>query len=319
MDYFKSKYSSMPDNSYFDKRMANGEKLSDIFDDTDYKSKCYSSDKERPITVRVGRKYNYVVNNFILFDNWFAGCSDFNEFDKCTFAYRRVNENGELEGGVLIRRDGSFVTREEFLDIKYNMRGDDGGEKYALVRQYNGLYNFIDVDKGTKVDNLGFKADSIDFFYSTGRFIRIAEGQLTRDEENILWGSTYNGKEIAIEKHLKVNYYQINKGILSPDLWFDYVEPFTFIPDGFSRNKKLCNHAIVHLDGKKNLIDQNGHLISDIWFDDAHIMYEGDGEGVVLKSNSLKSLPDTIGEYYQYNPDKYNIFKIDALGRIKAI
>jgi hypothetical protein len=36
MDYYKSKYTSMPDNSYFDRRMANGEKLSDIFDDTDY-------------------------------------------------------------------------------------------------------------------------------------------------------------------------------------------------------------------------------------------------------------------------------------------
>lgn len=51
MDYYKSKYSSMPDNSYFYRRMANGDELSDIFDDTDYKSKCYSEDNERPITV----------------------------------------------------------------------------------------------------------------------------------------------------------------------------------------------------------------------------------------------------------------------------
>ena len=309
----------MPDNSYFDRRMANGDELSDIFDDTDYKSKCYSEDKERPITVRVGRKYNYVSNNYILFDNWFAVCSDFNEFDKCTYAYRRVNENGIREGGVLIRRDGSFVTREEFLDIKYNMKGYDGGEDYALVKQYNGLFNFIDVSKGTKADKTGIKVDYIDYYYSTGHFFRIAEGnELTHDEEEILWGSSYNGEDIAKEKHLKINFYNVNKGILSPDLWFDYVESFTWVPNGTLR-RKLCNHTLVHLNGKKNFIDQNGRLLSDLWFDIARLRYDGNGEAGVLKSTNLNNLYDTIGENYDYNPDKFNLFQIDTSGKIKAI
>ena len=55
----------MPDNSYFDKRMANGDKLSDIFDSLDFRYGCYSEDKARPITVRVGKLYNYVANNYI--------------------------------------------------------------------------------------------------------------------------------------------------------------------------------------------------------------------------------------------------------------
>lgn len=307
----------MPDNSYFDKRMANGEKLSDIFDDTDYQSKCYSEDTKRPVTVRVGKKYNYVVNNYILFDNWFAICNDFVEFDKCTYAYRRFNENGIREGGVLIRRDGSFVTREEFLDIKYNVQYCHGGEKYALVRQYNGLFNFIDVEDGTKVDNMGFKIDYVDFYYSTGYFFRIAEGKLTRDEEELLWGS-YEGENIAREKNLKINYYKVNKGLLSPSLWFDYVETFKWVDNGIYR-RKLCNHAIVHLNGKKNFIDQNGLLLSNVWFDVAHLHYDGSGDAGILKSLSLKSLPDEIGENYDYNPDKYNLFKIDSFGRIEAI
>ena len=30
MDYYKSKYTTMPDNAYFDRRMSNGDKLTDI-------------------------------------------------------------------------------------------------------------------------------------------------------------------------------------------------------------------------------------------------------------------------------------------------
>lgn len=317
MDLYKSKYSSLPDNSYFDKRMAKGDKLVDIFDDTDSKSEYHSEDKGRPITVRVGDKYNYVVNNFILFDNWFALCSDFNEFDKCTYAYRRINENGIREGGVLIRRDGSFVSREEFLDIKYNINGNEG-EKYALVQQYNGLYNFIDVDNGTKVDKLGIKADSIDYYYSTGDFFRIAEGNnLTLDEEDLLWGS-YKSESIAREKHLKINYYKINTGVLSPNLWFDYIKSFIWVPNGTNR-WKLCNHTIVQLDGKKNFIDQNGHLLSNKWFDVAKLYHTGDGLAGILKSDSFKSLPDYLDDNYDFNPNKYNLFKIDTLGKIKTI
>ena len=63
----------MPDNSYFDRRMANGDNLTDIFDGLDHRYGVYTEDEERPITVRIGDKYNYVANNFILFDNWFAG------------------------------------------------------------------------------------------------------------------------------------------------------------------------------------------------------------------------------------------------------
>ena len=56
MSLENSKYPSMPDNSYFDSRMVNGDKLSDIFDRTDFLSRCYTEDKARPITVKVGQQ-----------------------------------------------------------------------------------------------------------------------------------------------------------------------------------------------------------------------------------------------------------------------
>lgn len=86
MAFNESKYTFMPDNSYFDRRMANGEKLSDIFDSVDWRSRSYSEDTKRPVTVRIGKKYNYVANNFILFDNWFVLAEDFGEYEDYTFA-----------------------------------------------------------------------------------------------------------------------------------------------------------------------------------------------------------------------------------------
>ena len=82
---------------------------------------------------------------------------------------------------------------------------------------------------------------------------------------------------------------------------------------------RLCNLAIVHLNGKKNLIDQNGNLLSDVWFDECRVYYDGTAGAAVLKSDSLKYLPSEIGDNYQFNPEKYNLFEIDENGRIIAI
>ena len=115
MDYNKSKYTTMPENSYFDRRMANGDELSDIFDHVNKYGHPFS-DKGCPILVQVGKLYNYVLNNFILFDSWFVIAIEFG-YAKWSYAYRRFNEKGIREGGVLFRRDGSYITREEFLPM----------------------------------------------------------------------------------------------------------------------------------------------------------------------------------------------------------
>lgn len=308
MDLFKSKYSSMPDNSYFDKRMANGDKLSDIFDSLDFRYGCYSEDKARPITVRVGKLYNYVANNYILFDNWFVFCDDFDDFDKCSYAYRRFNMNGIREGGVIIRRDGSYVTREEFLDIKFE---HEAQSQYAIVKQYDGLLNIVDVNKGSKLETKGIKADYIDYGYS-GLF-PIVIGELSRDEKELLWSS--EGVGIANEKHLKFNFYNVRTGILSPSLWFDYADRFKGVLNNYHMHTH--NHTIVCVNGKKNFINQNGQLLSERWFDVARIYYDGTGKAGILKSKNLESLPDEIGDNYDYNPSKFVIFDIDKYGRIK--
>ena len=310
MDYYKSKYTSMPDNLYFDRRMANGEKLSDIFDDTDYRSKCFSEDRERPIKVRVGKLYNYVAKNYILFDNWFVLGDDFEDFDKCAYAYRRYNENGIREGGVLIKRDGSYVTREEFLDIQY---GDHNGHgKYAIVRQYNGLLNIVDVDNGTKAEPTGIKADIV--IHNFKDLFVIIEGKLSRDDEELIWA--YAGDELAKENHLKFNFYNAKTGILSPSLWFDYVDKFMYSNVG--SRVEMNNYTIVYLNGKSNFIDKTGHFLSDTWFDVARIIYTGEGIAGVLKSESLKNLPNEIGEDFAFNPEKFDLIQFDRYGKIKT-
>lgn len=318
MDYYKSKYTTMPDNAYFDRRMANGDKLQDIFDGVDRQYGLYTEDKRRPITVRIGDRYNYVSDNYILFDNWFADCRDFNENDNCTYAYRRLNENGRPEGGVLIRRDGSFVTREEFNHIMYN-DGFREGDDIALVKQNNGLFNFVNVKTGKKSEQIGLDVDYIDYFGSTMDYYRIAKGnKLNYDEEETLW-FTYEGSKIAKEKRLKLNLYSIKMGIISPSMWYDFIDSFKFVRYNYSGTLRLCNHTIVHLNGKKNFIDQNGKLLSDIWFDECHLHADGTGDAGILKSDSLKYLPTEVGENYDYNPEKFNLYTIDYYGKIRAV
>lgn len=307
----------MPDNSYFDRRMANGDKLSDIFDGLDSSYGVYTEDKKRPITVRVGDKYNYVADNYILFDNWFAYCRDFLENDNCTYAYRRSGR-GLREGGVLIRRDGSFVTREEFCDIKYNDGFIEGADT-ALVKQYNGLFNFINVKDGTKAEKIGLDVDYIDYYGSKMDFYLVAKGdKLNYDEEELLWGSS-EGKDIAREKNMKFNIYQVRKGIISPSQWFDYIDYFMFVRKDYCGPRRLCNHTIVCLNDKVNLINQEGKLLSEVWFDECHLHADGTGDAGILKSERFKNLPTTVGDNYDYNPEKFNLYTIDYYGRIKAI
>lgn len=319
MELYKSKYTSMPENSYFDRRMANGEKLADIFDDTDYLSKVYNIDKNRPIQVRIGEQYNYVANNYLLFDNWFVLGQEFDEYGKCTYAYRRYNEQGIREGGVLIRRDGSYVTREEFLDIVFG--GFNGPGQYAIVKQYDGLLNIVDVEKGIKLEKTGIKADCVafaDYNFIDSGFFAVATGNL-KGLHDLNWITAVMGHEIAREKALKCNIYIANKGIISPSLWFDYVEPFRMYRNG--NGITISNHAIVHLNGKRNYIDHSGNLLSEIWFDIAGELYRNNcwiGEAGVLKSEGLNGLDD-YDDNYNINPDKYTIYRIDRFGGIKKI
>ena len=314
MDYNKSKYTTMPENSYFDRRMANGDELSDIFDHVNKYGHPFS-DKGCPILVQVGKLYNYVLNNFILFDSWFVIANEFGSA-KWSYAYRRLNEKGIREGGVLFRLDGFYITREEFLDI---WSYDAQYEEKVVVRQYNGLFNIININNGTKIDNTGINVDYIDSCHPTSSFYRVAKGgELTRNEEDMMW-SAIHGEEIARKNNIKCNLYHIEKGYISPSLWFDFVDSFIYVPIPYSRNRSLCNHTIVHLNGKKNLMDQNGHLLSDKWFDVCHLHYDGTGDAGILKSESLKSLPSEIGDNYDYNPQKFYLYEIDRNGMIKPV
>lgn len=318
MDIYKSKYSTMPDNSYFDKRMANGDKFSEIFDALDFKYGCYTEDKSRPITVRVGNKFNYVARNFILFDNWFVCANDFEEGAQWSYAYRRKNEKGVAEGGVLIRRDGSYVTREEFLSIYVH---ETVNNDYAAVRQYDGLVNIIDINTGVKTHHQGIDVDCIDDFFSKGDFYRIVKGgnKTRNDIYNILNIMPNYACQQAQEMNLKFNFFHPTKGIISPSLWFDFVEPFTYVNISHSFGYQLCNHTIVYLGEKKNLLDQNGNLLSTFWFDEIYLHSDGTAQAAVIKSERVKNLPSTIGDYYELNPEKYNFYEISAYGKVKAI
>lgn len=134
-----------------DRRMAAGDKLSDIFDGTDYYYGCYSLDEQRPVCVRIGKLYNYVSNNFVLFDNWFVWADEFQENDMYSYAYRRFDETGHIEGAVLIKRDGTYATREEFRSISFGSTHNGHG-RFALVRQFDNLLNIVDVETGVKLD-----------------------------------------------------------------------------------------------------------------------------------------------------------------------
>lgn len=306
----------MPENSYFERRMKNGDELSDIFDSIDYQYGLHSEDKERPITVRIGDRYNYVANNFILFDCWFVIVHDFNDSANWSYAYLRLNDKGIREGGVLIRRDGSYITCEEFLDI---MVDEPEYQDYAVVRQYNGLLNIVDINSGKKVCYKGLDADYIDHYYSKMGFYRIAKGdKLNYEEEFDIW-ETNTAKKIAQEKHIKFNLYHVKYGLLSPSLWFDYIDSFKYVRKDYCGTLLLCNHTIVHLDGKKNFIDQDGNLLSKVWFDECHLHADGTGNAGVLKSESLRNLPTTVGENFDYNPAKFYLFEIDYNGIIRAI
>lgn len=311
MDYFKSKYTTFPDNFTLDRRMAKGEPLEDIFDDTDYYSKCYSEDNERPITVRIGHKFNYVANNFLLFDNWFVSAHDFDKGNEYSYAYRRIGSNRVREGGVLIKRNGSYVTREEFLDITFCYG------KYAIVEQYNGLFNVIDLTTGAKLDNVGLDVDCIapnNYSYNSGMFIA-AKGDI-KNLHDLDWWGIVDGKDIAASKHIKVNFCSFNGGIISPNLWFDYTDGFQVLDTRWFL--KVAPFAVVYLNNKANFIYTNGHLLSDTWFDFAVVYGAEYGIAGILKGLSVKHLPDYCNDNFDFylNPEKYNLFYIDKYGRI---
>ena len=314
MDYNKSKYTVFPDNYSLDRRMANGESLEEIFDGIDYLSKCHTEDEQRPITVRIGRKYNYVAKNYLLFDNWFVLADDFQEYDRYSYAYRRNDAYGIREGGVLIRRDGSYVTREEFVDIKFG--NNIGHGSYAIVKQYNGLLNVIEVATGNKLDQIGLKADCIaanENNYDFGIFI-VAKGDI-KSLHDLDWLVNFKGEEIAMSKRLKMNFCSFKNGLLSPDLWFDYVEPFQIEPIGDSYS--FAKFTVVRLNNKYNYISTDGKLLSDIWFDVASVYgYGRFGIAGILRNSSYSQLPDYDDEF-EYNPAKYVLYHIDRYGRIK--
>ena len=307
-----SKYTSFPDNSFFDKLLSSGEKLNDIFDGTDLISRCYSEDKNRPIRVRVGNKYNYVANGYLLFDNWFVWAREFQEDEEFTYAYRRLDAEGRIEGAVLLRRNGNYITREEFISVEYATHVESG--KYAIVKQKNGLLNIIDLTTGLKAEEEGINADCIRYAslnYPDSGLFKVAIGNIKG-----LHDYEWDHLDEYADKGVKCNLYCFGQGILSPSMWFDYIESFTYYFDGYDYG--MHKYAIVHLNGKLNVIKQNGHVLSERWFDVASVTVENEVIVGLLKSESLGYLRD-LTEDFEYNPDKYELFKIDKYGRIKQL
>ena len=66
-------------------------------------------------------------------------------------------------------------------------------------------------------------------------------------------------------------------------------------------------------------MDQNGNLLSTFWFDEINLHSDGTAQAAVIKSERVKNLPSTIGDYYELNPEKYNFYEISAYGKVKAI
>lgn len=316
---YSSKYVSRPDNHYFEKRINEGQSLQDLFDDIDWQAKCYIHDANRPIKVRVGREYNYILKGYILFDNWFSTADEFRDFEDVTYAYRRLNEKRCVDGGVLIRRNGSYVTREEFSRIIYDSCNERG--KYALVQQYDNLWNILDVNTGLKLSEKGITVDAI--YYNNYSFPNIPIFIVAKGDFERLSYDEWSGWHSNPIYGIKYNYYKIGKGFISKE-WFDFVEPFPYDQD-FGRSPKLGLYAIVHKDSKVNFIDMNGKLLSQRWFDNAIVWARGEGIAGIQKPNVGPDIPDyfTLTGYendeWLYNPKKYESFKLLPNGQFIQI
>lgn len=298
--YFPDSY---PNNDYYNQRLADGDAITDIFDDTDYLSKCHTIDTSRPICVQVGKYYNYVHKKSLLFDEWFVFCKPFKEYGDITYAYRRFKYE-RRDGGVILRKNGTYVTQEEFLDIKC-------GWPYSLVRQKNHLFNVINNETGEKVDKKGIDVDCIAFNddnYTNFDIVIVEKGHKYKLDDPFWYCSKKTG--------IKYNFYSFKTGLLSPNQWFDYVESFPYIQKYRSRSSDFVDtimykYAPVYINNKVNFIDNTGKILSDIWFDGYCL-----GEAVILKSPFVKELPSFIDENFTYNPEKFIIYTIDKEGII---
>ena len=119
-----------------------------------------------------------------------------------------------------------------------------------------------------------------------------------------------------LNKGIEVNLYSVEKGILFPDTWFDYIETFGYSYNGIAYD--MCKYTIVHLNGKLNVINRYGRIMFDKWFDIGHVNSENEAIVGILKSDQLKGLQD-YNEDYSYNPEKYTLYKIDKYGKIRQL
>lgn len=317
---YESKYEQFPDNFSLEKRMENGESLIDIFDDVDYNYKCWGTREapNRPITVRIKGKFNYVVKGSLLFENWFTSCRDFEDFDDYSYAYRDV-ENGYITRGVFFDKFGKFIIKEEFNQILYG--NHNGGGKYAIVKQKNGKLNIVDLEKGIKSseDGLGFDAISVNNVnYDFDIFIV---------EEGIKNAENWSPGEVCISKYqlnedlkgIKYNFYKFGVGLLSNE-WFDLIDPFEIASKGYIRWNAFC--AVVYKNNKCNFINQKGELLSSVWFDIAHVfgIYGGDeyALGGILKSQNVNHLSDWLetDDYFGFNPQKFDLYEVGKNGKL---
>lgn len=317
---YESKYNQFPDNFTLERRLAKGEQLMDIFDDVDYNYKCWGTREapNRPITVRIRDRYNYVVKNSLLFENWFTVCRDFEDFDEFSYAYRD-KENGVRTKGVFINKNGKFVIKEEFRNIQYD------GRRYAIVEQMDGKKNIVDLEKSIKANEFGLDFDGISFNninYEFDIFI-VEKGFKGRSDK-------WSPSEISITKQylqeklkgIKYNFYKFGVGLLSSG-WYDYLEPFEMTASKYKRWDAFC--AVVQKSDKYNFINQKGEILSSIWFDIANVfgIYGGNESALAgkLKNENLKHLSDYLvtDDYLGFNPNKYDIFNVDKTGRIAKL
>lgn len=319
----KTKYDNIPDNFSLENRLVKGEAIEEIFDGVDYWCEAWGIDEtpNRPITVRIRDRYNYVLNNSLLFENWFTYCRDFQQFDEFSYAYRDV----ERKRGVLIDKFGKYVIREEFKNIEYG--NHNGGGRYAIVEQGNGKLNIIDLETRIKASDSGLDVDGIienDTNYDFDIFI--VEKGIKTNFYNDDWRPQHPElmKYYNEFKDIQYNFYKFGYGILSPNMWFDGIEPFRISSKGYGGSYRRNNSpfAVVYKNGKYNLISQSGILLSPLWFDVITVYSDCNldfvGVAGILKSSEPHNHPDCIHDFdidtYSYNPKKYDLYHFDKKG-----
>ena len=301
--------------------------------------------REGYAAVELDGKYNFIDKDGNLLwksEKWFDYVDDFHE------GYARVRLNGKWN---LIDYDGNPLWKGAYW---FDGMSDFEEEGYAKV-DLNGKLNFIDKD-----GNLIWKGekwfDDVDIFYEGYAKVELnGKCNLIDKDGNLIWkgkewfdviGHFYEGYAKVKLNEKGYNFIDKEGNILSKQ-WFDGAHYFDrgyaeVVLNGklnyIDKEGNIVNvvhnfdkgYTLVKRPGKGcNLINNDGKLISDRWFDDIYHFKEGyavvklgdnkynyiNTEGKLLSNRSYlsaKDFKDGYGEVYIGGKDKF----IDKKGKL---